>query len=158
MMTAFLVNLATNMELTIKEIPKKDAPCVAKIEKECFSTPFSEGDIQGYLDSPIWHFLGVYDGDKLLGYISFTLIIDECQIVNVAVSPTDRKRGAGSLLVLSMLDYIRPLGAKKAYLEVRESNIGAINLYKKHGFLPVGISKNHYSQPTENAILMNLEF
>lgn len=158
MMTAFLVNSATNMELTIKEIPKKDAPCVAKIEKDCFSTPFSEGDIQEYLDNPIWHFLGAYDKDRLLGYISFTLIIDECQIVNVAVSPTDRKRGAGSLLVLSMLDYIRPLGAKKAYLEVRESNIGAISLYKKHGFLPVGVSKNHYSQPTENAILMNLEF
>ena len=158
MTTAFQVNSAINMEFFIKKIQKNDAPRVAEIEKECFSTPFSESDIQGYLDSPIWHFLGAYDGDKLLGYISFTVIIDECQIVNVAVSVDNRKMGIGSLLVLGMLDYTKSLGVNKAYLEVRESNIGAISLYKKHGFLPVGISKNHYFQPTENAILMNLEF
>lgn len=158
MTTAFQVNSAINMQITIKELLKKDVPCVAEIEKECFSTPFSESDILGYLDNPIWHFLGAYNGEKLLGYISFTIIIDECQIVNVAVSVANRKMGVGNQLVLGMLDYIKAFGVRKAYLEVRESNIGAITLYNKHGFLPVGISKNHYSQPTENAILMNLEF
>lgn len=158
MTTAFQVNSAINMDFCIKEIQKNDAPRVAEIEKECFSTPFSESDILGYLESPIWHFLGAYNGTKLLGYISFTVIIDECQIVNVAVSVDSRKMGIGNLLVLGMLDYTKALGVNKAYLEVRESNIGAISLYKKHGFLPVGVSKNHYSQPTENAILMNLEF
>ena len=144
-------------EIRIGALEKKDAPCIAKIEKECFSTPFKEDDILGYIESPIWHFLVAKRGEVVLGYISFTIIIDECQIVNVATSHDFRKMGIGSRLIEAFLDYIKQKEVKLAYLEVRESNLPAINLYKKYGFLESGISKNHYSKPTENAILMNKE-
>lgn len=152
-----MVNSAINMELSIEKCTKKDAPCVAKIEKECFSTPFKEEDIISYLKSPIWHFLVAKCEGEVVGYVSFTIIIDECQIVNVATSQGYRKMGVGSALLKAMLDYVKDNGCKSAYLEVRESNLPAISLYKKYGFEIVGVSKNHYSQPTENALLMNLE-
>ena len=144
-------------EILIEALTKKDAPCVAKIEKECFSTPFSEADILSYLESPIWHFLVAKISDEIVGYISFTVIIDECQIVNVATSPDFRKMGVGSKIIGCFLDRLQNDGVKSAYLEVRESNLPAINLYKKFGFSEIGVSKNHYSKPTENAILMKLE-
>lgn len=145
------------MELLIEKASKNDAPCVAKIENECFSVPFKEKDIIAYLDDPIWHFLVAKIDGEVVGYISFTIILDECQIVNVATTPSYRKMGIGTRLIEEFLKYIREKGCKTIFLEVRESNSPAINLYKKFGFFPVGISKNHYSKPTENALLMNLE-
>lgn len=145
-------------DITVDKISKNDAGSVAKIEKECFSVPFTEEDILAYLENPIWHFLVARQGENVLGYISFTVIIDECQIVNVAVDPSARKRGVGSLLLESFLEYIKNLGVKSVFLEVRESNAPAIGLYKKFDFSAVGVSKNHYSKPTENAILMSLQF
>ena len=157
--TAYRVNSDTNMknQIKIEPISKNDAPCVAKIEKECFSTPFSEDDILGYIDNPIWHFFVAKLDENTVGYISFTKILDECQIVNVAVSKGARKMGIGSLLIEKLLDFCRQNDICKLFLEVRESNEAAINLYEKFGFAKVGLSKNHYSMPTENALLMNLE-
>lgn len=157
--TAFQENSATDMisSIRIEKITKKDAPSVAKIEKECFPTPFSEADILGYIDNPIWGFFVAKIDESIVGYVSFTQIIDECQIVNVATTPSARKMGVGKSLIGALLSYANENGCKKLFLEVRESNLPAISLYRKFGFIPVGISKNHYSQPTENAVLMNLE-
>ncbi len=157
--TAYRANLDINMQNSIKieQIAKKDAPCVAKIEAECFSTPFKESDILEYIDNPIWNFFVARLDGNVVGYISFTTILDECQIVNVATTPSARKMGVGKALVGELLKFATKNEIKKIFLEVRESNVPAINLYKKFGFLAVGVSKNHYSQPAENAILMNLE-
>ena len=156
--TAYRANSDINMKskIEIEEISKKDAPCVAKIEKECFSTPFSEADILGYIDNPIWNFFVATLDGSIIGYVSFTKIIDECQIVNVAVSKSARKMGVGTLLIERLLNFCRQNGVSKLFLEVRKSNTPAIKLYEKFGFLAVGVSKNHYSVPTEDAILMNL--
>ena len=142
--------------LLIGKLQKNDAPCVAKIERECFSVPFSESDILSYLENPIWRFLAAKISEAVVGYISYTVILDECQIVNVAIVPTLRKMGIGSKIIEAFLEEIKNEGVKSAFLEVRESNLPAINLYKKFGFLEIGISKNHYSKPTENAILMKI--
>ena len=83
--------------------------------------------------------------------------IDEISICNVAVSESHRGKGVGSALVGYLLDFARKNQVKSLFLEVRESNINAISLYKKFGFEKTGLSKNHYSSPTENAILMGLE-
>ena len=142
--------------LLIGKLQKNDAPCVAKIERECFSVPFSESDILSYLENPIWRFLAAKISEAVVGYISYTVILDECQIVNVATSPSFRKMGIGSKIIEAFLCELKSEGVKSAFLEVRESNLPAINLYKKFGFLEIGVSKNHYSKPTENAILMKI--
>ena len=157
--TAYPANSDINMKnpIKIEEISKNDAPCVAKIELACFSQPFKESDILEYLKNPIWHFFVCKEDENVLGYISFTKILDEIQIVNVATSPEHRKMGAGKALISYLLDFAKENEVTKLFLEVRESNEPAINLYKRFGFYKVGISKNHYKEPTENAILMNLE-
>ena len=157
--TAYRVNSDINMDnrIKIEQISKKDVPSVAEIEKECFSTPFSEADIIEYIGNPLWHFFVAKLENEVVGYLSFTKIIDECQIVNVAVLESARQMGVGTLLIENLLDFCRQNGVIKLFLEVRESNVPAIKLYEKFGFLAAGVSKNHYSMPTENALLMNLE-
>ena len=155
--TAYQANSAIKMDYQIKPLTEDFVDSVSEIERECFSTPFSKNDILSYLKNDIWHFFACFSNDKLLGYISFTLIIDEISICNVAVSESHRGKGVGSALVGYLLDFARKNQVKSLFLEVRESNINAISLYKKFGFEKTGLSKNHYSSPTENAILMGLE-
>ena len=136
-------------------------PChidgIAQLEESIFSVPFKKKDSEELYLNTSWRFFAAIDEENVVGYISLYLIIDEKEIVNVCVAPEYRGRGIGAMLVNAALEYERDKTAR-VMLEVRASNEGAISLYKKFGFLPVGVSKNHYSKPREDAVLMNLEY
>ena len=152
------VNSATNMEnLTVSLFEKEDVLALAQIEKEEFSTPFKEKDFLDIYDSEISNVLVARVDGTVVGYVSFTVIIDECQIINFATKNEFKRQGVGKKVMEALLDYGKAKGVTKYFLEVRVTNEGAISLYKKYGFVPVGISKNHFSLPREDAILMNLE-
>ncbi|MBO5313210.1 MAG: ribosomal protein S18-alanine N-acetyltransferase [Clostridia bacterium] len=144
-------------QLTISRFSEDDFSALAEIEADAFSTPFKEQDFLSLYESEISSVLTARYGDFIVGHLSYTVILDECQIINVAVREEYRGRGIGSRLLENLLTELKGRGVIKVLLEVRESNLSAIGLYKKHGFSPVGISKNHFSMPRENAILMNLE-
>ena len=158
MTTACQVNSVINMEnLTVTLFEKEDISALVQIEKEEFSTPFKEKDFLDIYDSEISSVLVAKIDGVVAGYVSFTVIIDECQIINFATKNEFKRQGVGKRVMEALLDYGKEHGVIKYFLEVRVSNEGAISLYKKYGFVPVGISKNHFSLPREDAILMNLE-
>lgn len=144
--------------ITVSLFEKEDIQRLVEIEAECFSAPFKETDFLNIYESEISNVLVAKFGEKVAGHVSFTVIIDECQIMNFAVDPIFRRMGIADMLMESLISYAKEKGVTKYFLEVRESNLPAISLYKKHGFTEVGISKNHFSSPCENALLMNLEF
>ena len=145
------------MNIEISSIKNEHIPYLVKIEKEAFSTPFKEKDFEEIINSGISSALvATLDGDPV-GHISYTVILDECQIINVAVSSNMRGQGIGSFIMEHFIKNMKDLGVCKVFLEVRASNSCAIGLYEKMGFFSVGTSKNHFSLPTEDAILMNLE-
>jgi len=157
-MTAFPVNSGTKMEdLTVSLFTKEDISALAEIEREEFSIPFREKDFFDIYDSEISNVLVAKSGSTVVGYVSFTVIIDECQIINFATKNEFKRQGVGKSVMEALLSHCEKIGVKKYFLEVRVSNDGAIALYKKYGFVPVGISKNHFSAPREDAVLMNLE-
>ena len=157
-MTACPANSVINMDLlTVSLFEKEDITALAEIEREEFSVPFKEEDFSDIFESEISNVLVAKIGDKVVGYVSFTVIIDECQIINFATKNEFKRQGVGKKVMEALLDYGKARGVTKYFLEVRQSNEGAISLYEKYGFVPVGISKNHFSQPREDAILMNLE-
>ena len=143
--------------LTVSLFEKEDIFALVQIEKEEFSTPFKEKDFLDIYDSEISNVLVARVDGTVVGYVSFTIIIDECQIINFATKNEFKRQGVGKKVMEALLDYGKEHGVIKYFLEVRVSNEGAISLYKKYGFVPVGISKNHFSLPREDAILMNLE-
>ena len=156
--TAFPANSDIKMEnLTVSLFGKEDIPYLAEIEREEFSIPFKEKDFSDIYESEISNVLVAKSDGVLVGYVSFTVIIDECQIINFATKNQFKRQGVGKQVMEALFAHCEKLGVKKYFLEVRESNFGAIALYEKYGFVPVGISKNHFSAPRENAILMNLE-
>ena len=84
-------------------------------------------------------------------------MLDEVCISNVAVLPEYRRKGIAKALLNALYERVKP-NASFITLEVRESNLGAIALYSELGYKNVGMRKNFYSDPTENAILMTLTF
>jgi ribosomal-protein-alanine N-acetyltransferase len=82
------------------------------------------------------------------------VIIDEAHITNLAVHPEYRGKGIGRMLLKGMIDYGIKNGIESFTLEVRESNLIAINLYSQLGFKKAGIRKGYYSDTNENALIM----
>lgn len=130
---------------------------VARLEKECFSSPWSEQQLREELDNPTARFLVLKSDGKVLGYIGANNIANEVYITNIAVFPGYRQKGYGEKL-LSRLCYLSTAeGAEFITLEVRKSNRNAIKLYEKCGFEKVGERKNFYSDPTEDAYIYTLD-
>jgi ribosomal-protein-alanine N-acetyltransferase len=90
----------------------------------------------------------------VFGYGGFWLLVDDAHIATIAVHPTWRDRGLGQLLLLSLLDHAIKLGARRATLEVRVSNLAAQGLYHKIGFEVVSLRKRYYADNNEDAYIM----
>ena len=99
-------------------------------------------------------FFVVEEKNRILGYCSMQTVLDEGDILNVAVCRDRQKEGIGYFLVNSMLMLAEAQGIHLVHLEVREGNGSARRLYQRLGFLEDGLRKNYYTDPQENAVLM----
>ena len=138
-------------------LKEHEIPEICKIERECFSHPWSEQSLRESFAKPDAHFFVAREEQRIIGYISAEIIIDEGYIMNIAVIPGFRGRGVGKALVRHMIEHFKN-DLKFITLEVRASNVAAISLYKKLGFEYVGTRKNYYRNPTEDALLLTLNF
>ena len=141
--------------MIIRKMTFEDVKTLAKIEKECFSLPWSEASFEDSLAREDTVFLVCEDLD-VVGYIGMYLSFEEGEITNVAVTPSYRQRGCGNLLIQAIKEEAKARAAESVILEVRVSNVPAISLYKKHGFEEIGIRKNFYEHPSEDAIIMKV--
>ena len=135
-----------------------DADMIARIENECFSAPWSLKQIEEEIAKENVIFIKAVCDNTLIGYVSGQMILDEFYISNVAVTAPYRKMGVGNKLISELIDMLKNTDCVFATLEVRQSNKNAISLYEKFGFENLGIRKNFYSLPTENAYIYTLRF
>lgn len=132
---------------------KKHIAGAARLEKLCFSEPWSEKSLEMLLFSGAVGFVVEVDG-TVAAYGGMLTVLDEGQVTNVAVDPIYRRRGFGREIVRAFIDYAAENGIVSISLEVRESNQAAIALYESFGFSRCGLRKNFYRDPTESAIVM----
>lgn len=95
---------------------------------------------------------------EVTGFLIGRIAADEAEILNLAVSPKHRLRGCATALVEEALSAFRMPGATQVLLEVRESNVGAIQFYKRMGFWQSGRRENYYRSPVEAALCLKLKF
>ena len=133
-------------------------PQVAQLEKLCFADPWSEMSIASELRS-IWSYWVVAVRDnEVVGYIGSQSSIDESDVMNVAVHPDWRRQGIAEQLIENLIGELKNRGSKALMLEVRASNAPAIALYEKLGFRQVGLRKNYYRNPKEDALILRKEW
>ncbi len=131
---------------------------IAGLEKLCFSDPWSEKSIETELSCRLSCWLVAMEGETLVGYVGSQTVIDESDMMNIAVHPDFRRRGIAEALVAGLEEQLRQRGSKALTLEVRDSNAPAIALYEKLGFTQVGLRKNYYRNPTEDALILRKEW
>lgn len=143
--------------LDIRLMTESDISQVVAIEEESFSTPWSEKSFRDSLKNKDTLFLIACEDNVIKGYCGMYISFDEGSITNIAVQPKFRKEGIASSIIIELLkaSYIR--NVTKIFLEVRVSNEVAIKLYEKFGFKKVGVRKNFYERPKEDALIMMKE-
>ena len=139
--------------ITIEKMSREHLSEVASIEEMSFSLPWSLESLELMLTDQASALVALEDG-RVLGYVGMMCVLDEGQIINVAVHPDARRRGVGRRLMEAAQTYAKERGIVFLSLEVRESNIAARSLYSSLGWEEQGIRKGFYSHPVENACVM----
>ena len=138
----------------IRRAERADVPALARIERRCFSDPWSERGIQESIQSETTVALVAENAEGEMGYLMARLSGEEGEILNLAVLPGYRRRGLGRRLLEQGLALLVGRGVREAYLEVRESNQAARDLYLGFGFRPVGMRPHYYRNPAEDALVL----
>ena len=131
---------------------------VAELEKLCFSDPWSENSIAHELTSDYSFWFVAEENGVVAGYIGSQISFPEADVMNVAVRPDYRRRGIGEILVETLISHLKSMDCESLTLEVRASNEAAKALYEKLGFAQVGLRKNYYRNPKENALILRKDF
>ena len=132
---------------------------VAELERICFVTEaWSEKSVASELNNPLSFWLVAVDGERVAGYVGSQTVLDESDMMNVAVHPDYRKQGIATALIVGLVEELRKKGSHCLTLEVRASNENAISLYKKLDFQEVGRRKNYYRNPREDALILRKEW
>lgn len=128
-----------------------------ELEVMCFSVPWSIYSLKAILLDERSIFLVAMIEDTVAGYAGIHWVLDEANLDNMAVHPKYQGTGIGRKLLDALIIQCKKLKISTLMLEVRTSNNPAIHLYKSVGFVQVGLRKDYYTNPTEDAFLMNLQ-
>ncbi|ACG73792.1 ribosomal-protein-alanine acetyltransferase [Anaeromyxobacter sp. K] len=147
--------------LRFRPMRTADLDRVVDIEKDGFRNPWSRQLLERELGHA-WSstLLAVEDGpggEVVLGFIVFWLVHDELHVLNIATALEARRRGVGRALMLEGHRIGRGRGAVLATLEVRRSNVAAIELYRSLGYRQVGIRPGYYAEEGEDAVVMTAD-
>ena len=131
---------------------------VAELEKLCFSDPWSENSVASELKNPLSLWLIAEEDGVVCGYVGSQTVLGETDMMQIAVHPDCRRKGGASALITELICRLKGQGSHILRLEVRESNAPAIALYKAMGFTQLGLRKNYYRNPKENALILGKEW
>ena len=137
--------------LSLRPMTPSDVPEVARIETVAFSTPWSEETFRTLVGRSGVELWVAEWGDQLAAYAILWKVRDEGELANIAVRRDLQGRGIGSGLLSRMLEVAEDSGVRSLYLEVRESNGLAREMYAWRGFQEIGVRKGYYEGPREDA-------
>ena len=140
--------------MDIRRARPDDATAIAEMEQSIFGDPFSKKDIFSYICSDTGMCFTALDDSGVVGYLIGTKIPPEGEIYRIAVREDRRQRGIGYRLLSYALKTETGSGVETLFLEVRSQNQPARALYKAYGFKEIGIRKNYYQNPQDDAIIM----
>lgn len=140
--------------MVIRNMQESDLTQVEAIEKANFSIPWSLESFRESMELEHTIYLVAEEDGNIMGYCGMYRVFNEGEIVNVAVAEAYRRKQVASKLLEQLFIHGNELQVDNFFLEVREGNEAAIQLYKKLGFIEAGIRKNFYEKPRENAIFM----
>ena len=143
--------------MNIRRMTPGDTPAVVSLDQISFTLPWPErAFLYEVTDNPASRCWVVDLDGKIIGMIVAWFLVDEAHIATLAIHPDHRKQGVATKLLAHTLRYMAMEGAVTSFLEVREGNHAARDLYRKFGYEETGRRKKYYKDNDEDAILMAL--
>lgn len=143
------------MKIVFADALQEHINSIFEIESESFSCPWSKQSfIDAFSNQSMKIIVALDEKNNVCAFSVVLMLGYEGEVLDIAVSPRYRKLGIGNALLNHSIDIFKGYGVSSVFLEVRESNLAARNLYLNNGFSQIGIRKNYYTNPTENAIIM----
>jgi ribosomal-protein-alanine N-acetyltransferase len=144
------------VSVELRKLELRDLNAIERIERESYPTPWSRSMFAGELAKPTSISLGAFEpgGGPLVGYLVISRYVDAWHVMNVAVTPSHRRRGVARALLERLFELTAGDERRGYTLEVRVSNEGAIKLYETLGFVSRGVRRGYYTDNREDALIM----
>ena len=144
------------MNVDLRKLELRDLDDIEQIERESYPTPWSRSMFAGELAKPSSLSLGAFDAESgaLVGYLVISRYVDAWHVMNIAVAPARRRSGAATMMLHHLFEVTAGDGRRGYTLEVRVSNVGAIALYERLGFVARGVRRGYYTDNREDALIM----
>lgn len=133
---------------------------LSELHKECFAHAWTKQDFNDLFQSEGTVAQIVSEADHPVGFCLYRLLFEEAEILTLGILPTCRNRSAGETLLRQGKPELVEKGVERIFLEVSETNLAAIQLYKKSGFQEISMRKNYYSEGSKksDALIMQKQF
>lgn len=151
-----MINFNIN-DITISPLELKELKTVLDIQNDLNIHILSKENILNNKKNSNFYYYVVKYMNNVIGFISFSYIID-IEIESIVIKKDFQRKGIGSLLINFIFEYAKTNNINNIFLEVRKSNIPAIQLYNKYGFYQINTRKNYYINPNEDALILKKEF
>jgi ribosomal-protein-alanine N-acetyltransferase len=141
--------------VVVRGMTVDDVATVARLERESFSTPWNARTFRTLLGRPgaeLW--VAEHPSRGVIGYYVLWCIQDQGELANIAVEAGFRGQRIGSMLLDHALEVAASRGVESVYLEVRVSNATARAMYQSRGFEQIGVRRNYYDRPREDACVL----
>lgn len=128
---------------------------IHELDKTAFQDFWSADIFRNELVLSTRRYIGMFDGDTLVGYIGMNIVIDECDIIRIAIHKDYQGNGYSKLLFKNAIEYMRNIAVTKILLEVSHINTIAISLYERLGFKKI-FHRPHYYHDGSDALIYEL--
>ena len=133
-----------------------DAARLAELERSCFSDPWSDSAIREALGTPGALALVAELSDRVVSYCLSRRVSTSAEVLTLGTEGGSRRLGIARRLLEELVDRLGADGVDEVWLEVRESNRGALQLYHAMGFRTAGMRRAYYRSPAEDALVLRL--
>ncbi|HEX5482441.1 MAG TPA: ribosomal protein S18-alanine N-acetyltransferase [Terriglobia bacterium] len=144
---------------TIRLLSAHDLPAVLRIQADIFpGAGWTAGDYTRLIQEPGGFVLAAEetaDSRRLAGFLAARQVLDEGELLSLAVDPAYQRMGIGRALLRELLRRLAGSAVERLYLEVRPSNEAALGLYYSEGFTLKSIRRGYYSDPIEDACVLS---
>lgn len=141
----------TYSKMDFRKLDSDGLPDIMLVERSAFTMPWSAAMVRDSLSAAHTEAYGMYnEHDEIIGYVIYSMVLDELELLSMAIRLTCQQQGWGTLLLQQVITNAKQHQAKSIYLEVRRSNKIALSLYKKAGFEIIGERKNYYPIATKD--------
>lgn len=148
-----------SIEAEFEPLAEERLPELLRIEEAAYAHPWTRGNFADSLRAGYQAQL-LTAGGEILGYFVAMKGVDEVHLLNITVAPAHQRQGWARVMLDALGLWSRAEGAQWLWLEVRESNERAQQLYERHGFRRVGQRRNYYPSDggrREDAVVMSLK-